>query len=223
MAKLLSIQIGMPVSYPANAESPLASKPWTTGFFKTSTSQIVTIGREGIDGDGQADLANHGGPDKAICVYPAEHFSYWRIFLNDGQMDAGGFGENFTTEGLEESQICIGDRFQIGSAIVEVSQPRQPCWKLARRWDCKALTPEVQRTGKTGWYFRVIQPGEARAGETFEPVAGGPVSSEWTIADANKVMHGRDTTKQKIQDLVSVAALSESWKEQLSKRLQGGD
>ena len=138
-------------------------------------------------------------------------------------MDAGGFGENFTTDGLDESQICIGDRFQIGSAIVEVSQPRQPFWKLARRWDCKALTPEVQRTGKTGWYFRVTQPGEARAGETFQPVADGPVSSEWTIADANKVMHGRDTPKPKIQELVSVAALSESWKEQLSKRLQGGD
>ena len=219
MAKLLSIQTGVPTSYPANAESPLGSIPWTTGFYKTPTSQIVSIGLEGIDGDGQADLANHGGPDKAICVYASEHFSYWRVFLKNDQMDAGGFGENFTTEGLEETQICIGDRFQIGSAIVEVSQPRQPCWKLARRWDCKALTPEVQRTGKTGWYLRVIQPGEARAGETFQPVADGPVSSEWTIAAANKVMHEAETPKKRIQELVSVTALSQSWKEQLSKRL----
>ncbi len=216
MAKLLSIQTGMPASYPANAESPLSSKPWTTGFFKTSTSQIVTIGREGIDGDGQADLASHGGPDKAICVYAAEHFSYWRVFLNNGQMGAGGFGENFTTEGIEESQICIGDRFQIGSAIVEVSQPRQPCWKLARRWDCKALTPEVQRTGKTGWYFRVIQPGEARAGESLDPVSDG---SQWTIASANEVMYGQSVPRERTQELVSVTALSESWKEQLGKRL----
>jgi len=219
MAKLLSIQTGMPTSYPANAESPLGSKPWTTGFFKAPTSQIVSIGLEGIDGDGQADSVNHGGPDKAICVYASEHFSYWRVFLKNDLMDAGGFGENFTTEGIDESQICIGDRFQIGSAIVEVSQPRQPCWKLARRWDCKALTPEVQRTGKTGWYLRVIQPGEARAGETFQPVADGPASSEWTIAAANKVMYEPETPKKRIQELVSVAALSESWKEQLSKRL----
>lgn len=216
MAKLLSIQIGIPTSYPADLERPLASKPWTTGFFKTSTSQIVTIGRDGIEGDGQADLTNHGGPDKAICVYAAEHFSYWRVFLNNERMDAGGFGENFTTEGLDESQVCIGDRFLIGSAIVEVSQPRQPCWKLARRWDCKALTPEVQSTGKTGWYFRVIQPGVARAGESFELVDDG---SEWTIAAANRVMYEPDTPLPKVQELISVATLSQSWKEQLTKRL----
>ena len=219
MAKLLSIQTGMPTFHPANVESPLASKPWITGFFKTTTSQIVAIKRGGIDGDGQADLTNHGGPDKAICAYAAEHFSYWRAFLSNQQMDAGGFGENFTTEGLDESQVCIGDRFQIGTAIVQVSQPRQPCWKLARRWDCKALTPEVQRTGRTGWYFRVTQSGEARAGETFQPVVDGPISSEWTIADANRVMYERDTPHAKVQELISVAALSQSWKEQLSQRL----
>ena len=134
-------------------------------------------------------------------------------------MDAGGFGENFTTEGLNEAQVCIGDRFQIGSAIVEVSQPRQPCWKLARRWDRKTLTVEVQRTGRTGWYFRVIQPGKARAGQAFEFVDAGSGSSKWTIADANQVMYERDVPKSKIEELVSVAALSDSWKEQLRKRL----
>ncbi len=219
MAKLLSIQTGMPAFYPADEKSSLGSKPWLTGFFKSPTADTVTIGSGGIEGDGQADLISHGGPDKAICVYASEHFSFWRDFLNNQLIDAGGFGENFTTAGLLEHQVCIGERFQIGSAIVEISQPRQPCWKLARRWDCKTLTPEVQRTGKTGWYFRVVQPGEARAGETFQPVADRPVSSEWTIAAANKVMYGRDTPKPKIQALVSVEALSESWKTQLNKRL----
>ena len=219
MGRLLSIQTGLPTAYPANKQSALASKPWLTGFYKTQTSDTITIRHDGIEGDGQADLINHGGPDKAICVYASEHFDFWRAFLNNEQLEAGAFGENFTTVGFLEEDICIGDRFAIGSAIVEVSQPRQPCWKLARRWECKTLTPEVRRTGKTGWYFRVIQPGEARAGETFQPVADRPVSSEWTIAAANKVMYGRDTPKPKVQALVSVVALSESWKEQLSKRL----
>lgn len=89
MAKLLSIQTGLPAFYPADEQSSLGSKPWLTGFFKTPTSDTVTIGYEGITGDGQADLANHGGPDKAICVYASEHFSFWRSFLNNEQMDAG--------------------------------------------------------------------------------------------------------------------------------------
>lgn len=219
MAKLLSIQTGMPAAYPANKQSSLGSKPWLTGFFKTPTADTVAIGHDGIEGDGQADLSNHGGPDKAICAYPSEHFGFWRSFLKNEQMDAGGFGENFTTEGLLESQVCIGDRFQIGSAVVEVSQPRQPCWKLARRWDCKTLTPEVQRTGKTGWYFRVIQPGEARAGEPITSVGAGSESSQWTINDANEVMYGKSIPRKTIQELASVTALSESWKDELSRRL----
>ena len=219
MAKLLSIQIGKPTLHPANEQSSLGSKPWLTGFFKTPTAATVTIGRTGIEGDGQADLTNHGGPDKAICVYASEHFGYWRTFVEKGEIDAGAFGENFTTEGLIEDQVCIGDRFQIGSAIVEVSQPRQPCWKLARRWDCKALTPEVQRTGKTGWYFRVIQQGEARAGEMIIPVADGPESSTWTIANANEVMYDRAIPHDRMQALISVQTLSLSWKNELSKRL----
>jgi len=155
----------------------------------------------------------------AICVYPSEHFDFWRAFLENEQLDAGGFGENFTTAGLLEEQVCIGDRFEIGSAIVEVSQPRKPCWKLARRWDCKTLTPEVQRTGKTGWYFRVIQPGEARAGESINRSQDARASSGWTIADANTVMFGKSTPSERIEELASVAALSESWKNELSGRL----
>jgi MOSC domain-containing protein YiiM len=219
MAKLLSIQIGMPTFYPAEPENRLRSKSWTTGFFKTPTSKMVELGDSGIEGDGQADLKNHGGVDKAICVYAHEHFGFWRGFLKDDQVNCGAFGENFTTEGLLETQICIGDRFRIGSAIVEVSQPRQPCWKLSRRWGCKTLSHKVRLTGKTGWYLRVIRPGETKAGETFDPIVNGRASSGWTVADANKVMYAADASRSDIQKLVSVVALSQSWKQQLSERL----
>ncbi len=219
MGRLLSIQTGLPTAYPANKQSALASKPWLTGFYKTQTSDTITIRHDGIEGDGQADLINHGGPDKAICVYASEHFDFWRAFLNNEQLEAGAFGENFTTVGFLEEDICIGDRFAIGSAIVEVSQPRQPCWKLARRWECKTLTPEVRRTGKTGWYFRVIQPGEARAGQSITSVADGLAPCEWTIADANSVMYGQSISPERTASLASVAALSQSWKNELSGRL----
>jgi MOSC domain-containing protein YiiM len=219
MGTLLSIQIGMPKFFPSSDQSRLASKPWLTGFFKTQTAETVSITIDGIDGDGQADLANHGGPDKAICVYPSEHFDFWRNFLNGDQLGGGGFGENFTTAGLLEETVCIGDRYRIGSAVVEVSQPRQPCWKLARRWDHKTLSVEVQRTGKTGWYFRVIESGEARAGESITPINGRSAPLGWSIANANEVMYGKTIPREKIRELASVPALSESWKNELNSRL----
>ncbi len=219
MAQLISIQTGKPAFYPPVENSALASKPWLTGFFKTPVSTPVQIDVEGIAGDGQADLISHGGPDKAICVYASEHFPFWRTFLENDRMDAGGFGENFTTEGLLEDNVHIGDRFRIGSTIVEVSQPRQPCWKLARRWDRKTLTPEVQRTGKTGWYFRVIQPGKARAGESIEHVEARQTGSQWSIARANVVMYDPTVEREEIEQLVAVEALSASWREQLARRL----
>lgn len=219
MANLISIQIGEPEFYPANAQSSLASKPWLTGFFKTPVTGSVQIGPTGIQGDGQADLISHGGEDKAICAYPSEHFEYWNTFLDhtDEKVHAGGFGENFTTAGLHEDDICIGDQFRVGTVIVEVSQPRQPCWKLARRWDRKSMTPEVQRTGKTGWYFRVIEPGQAAAGMPLEKLDS--TSSDWTITAANQIMHGSPSPEQ-IKQFVSLPTLSSDWRNNLSARIQ---
>ena len=127
MPTLASIQIGRPQSLPADASQPLSNKPWRTAFYKTPIDGRVDVGLTGIEGDGQADLKHHGGVDKAICVYSVEHFEHWRSHLNREEFGAGGFGENFSVAGIEESDVAIGDRWQIGTVTFEISQPRQPC------------------------------------------------------------------------------------------------
>ena len=107
-------------------------KAWESGIFKDPVTSPLWLSYGGLRGDGQADRKHHGGPDKAVCAYCAQHYEYWQRQAQLGAMGFGGFGENLTLGGADETQLCIGDRFELGEAVVEVSQPRQPCWKLAR-------------------------------------------------------------------------------------------
>ena len=136
---------------------------------KRPLAGAVRIGKPGINGDEQGDTRVHGGPDKAVHHYPFEHYATWRAELGDLPVLAapGAFGENISTCGLTEADVCLGDRFELGTAVLEVSQGRQPCWKLNDRFDVKDMARRVQATGRTGWYYRVPQPGEARAGDTL--------------------------------------------------------
>ena len=119
----------------------------------------VFVGRTNLVGDGQADLENHGGIDKAVLAYSADHYPKWRRELSLPDMPYGAFGENLTISGLSEESVCIGDTLRIGTVTFEVSQPRQPCWKLARRWRMHELTGLVVRNGRSGWYLRVLEEG----------------------------------------------------------------
>jgi MOSC domain-containing protein YiiM len=178
--KVISIQVGKPRAIEAE-------NPWTTGFVKTATTGPLWLATTNLDGDGQADLVHHGGPHKAVCVYPAAHYPWWRQTLGKPDLIYGDFGENFTIDGLTESDICIGDVWTIGEATVQVSQPRQPCWKLARRWDIKTLALQVQHTGRTGWYFRVLVEGLVQRGMSIKLIER--PNPQWTIAAANQLMH----------------------------------
>ena len=129
--RLSSIQIGLPRTWGDPEKTSLFEKQWTTGFFKSPVSGPVEIRRNGIDGDGQADLSVHGGPDKAICCYPTVHFPFWKTTIGL-EMSPGAFGENFTLDQATEDDVCIGDIFETSGVVFQVSQPRQPCWKLAR-------------------------------------------------------------------------------------------
>ena len=193
-------------------------REWTTGFFKepvTDPKQVTTLG---IEGDAQGDLVNHGGPDKAINAYPSEHYTLWQHTLHL-TLPAGAFGENFTTTGLTESQICVGDVFQCGDIRLQVSQPRQPCWKLARRWRIKDLAAQVERTGHTGWYFRVLRGGTVQTGMKLELVHR--TAPEWTITAANEVMHHRKQDTAAALALSQCPGLSASWQASLARRAQG--
>ncbi len=214
MMRLASIQVGLPRTVDA------AGKPWETGFFKELVVGPVWLGRTNLVGDGQADLRNHGGPDKAVNVYAAEHYPVWSADLGLPEFPAGGFGENFTVLDALEADVCVGDVYDIGGARVQVSQPRQPCWKLARRWGIKDLALRVQQTMRTGWYFRVLREGEVAAGLPLTLV--GRPHPEWTVAAANAVMHHDKGNLAAAAALAACPALSASWRGTLSRRAATG-
>lgn len=218
--RLHSLQIGLPRTLGSETATDPMDKVWTTGFFKKTVSGPVWLGTTNLVGDGQADLQNHGGVDKAVNVYPLEHYSYWASDLMRDDLPPGAFGENFTTQGLLEAEVCIGDTFELGEAIVQVSQPRQPCWKLARRWRIKDLALRVQQTGRTGWYFRVLKEGRVQTGDLFRQLDR--LQSEWTIAAANDVMHHHKHDLAAAASLAACPALSVSWHKSLTKRVASG-
>ena len=214
--RLVSIQIGEPqqLGDPGMVDAP--GGPWISGIFKCPVASAVFVGSTGIRGDGQADTVAHGGPDKAVCVYSGDHFEAWRSRPELAAMAPGGFGENFTLSGADEDDVCIGDVWRIGPLLTEVSQPRQPCWKLARKWRLREFADEVARSGRTGWYLRVLEEGWVEAAAVLHLVDR-PFPA-WTVTAANAVMHGRPRDLEGGARLAALPALAASWRATLAKR-----
>ncbi len=215
MASLRSLNVGLP--------APLAyrGKEVQTGFVKRPIQGEIHLYHTGLAGDGQADLKVHGGPEKAVCVYPSEHYPYWEERLGHG-LPTAAFGENFSMEGMTESGVCVGDVFQVGDrgTMVQVSQPRQPCYKLAARHGEKRLALWVQQTGLTGFYFRVLEEGEVAAGDAVRLVERPAPAA--TVAEANRVMHHDKGDLESAERLLAVRELSSSWRRTFEERLAGG-
>jgi MOSC domain-containing protein YiiM len=217
-AVLESVQIGEVRSYGSEDAANVHDKPWTTGFFKIPVANPVYVSLSNLDGDGQADLINHGGLDKAVLAYSADHYPKWRKELQLPEMPYGAFGENLTISGLNEELVCIGDTFRIGPVKLQLSQPRQPCWKLARRWRMHELTGLVVRNGRTGWYFRVLEEGEVEAGMPVTLIDRS--NPEWTVARANRILHHMKTDLAATLELAYVPELAESWVDELQERAE---
>jgi MOSC domain-containing protein YiiM len=160
--KLISIQVGSP------REVDWRGRSVTTGIFKERIEGPVMLRTLNLDGDAQADLTVHGGLTKAVYAYPAEHYAYWRNELPDMDLPFGMFGENFTTEGLLEKEVNIGDRFRIGGAEVVVTEPRVPCYKLGIKFGRADILKRFLASRRTGFYFAVLREGEVRAGGSLE-------------------------------------------------------
>lgn len=217
---LQSIQVGQPSDYGTPGATDPMDRPWRTGFIKKPVLGPVFLGRINLEGDGQADRVHHGGPDKAVLCYGDSHYEGWRLELDLPEMGGGDFGENFTIQGLSESNVCIGDIWEVGEAKVQVTQPRQPCWKLARRWRIKDLALRVQRSGRTGWYLRVLNEGFVATGQPL--VLLDRSFPDWTIARANHLMHHDRHNRELAAALAEVDPLSASWKRTLSRRALDG-
>ena len=217
-AHLLSIQVARPQSYGSEDAIETHDKPWTTGFFKKPIEGKVFVGRTNVTGDGQADLKHHGGVDKAVLAYSADHYPAWRADLEMPELPFGAFGENLTIEGLTEETVCIGDVFAIGPVIFEVSQPRQPCWKLARRWRRNELVPMVIANGHTGWYLRVLYEGLIESGMSVSHLLR--PNPAWTVARANHILHHRKKDVGLTLELAAVPRLADAWVRELQERAE---
>ncbi len=215
--QIASIQIGLPQSLGVeDAPNPM-ERPWSTGFFKEPIKEAIWLGRTNLVGDGQADLNHHGGREKAVLAYSATHYPYWRKTLNLPDLPCGAFGENFTVVGQTEASVCVGDIYAVGDAWVQVSQPRQPCWKLSRRWQILDLARQVQAVGRTGWYFRVLQEGKVEPG--LELILRDRPYAQWTIERANSIMHHELNNREAAAGLANCSLLAPRWRQTLLRRV----
>lgn len=208
--EILSVNVGMPQTVEFDG------KELVTGIYKSPVSSPLHVSKTQLDGDGQADLVNHGGEDKALCVYCVEHYAYWKSAL-EKEMTYGAFGENLTVRGLLEEEVGIGDTYEIGDAVVQVSQPRQPCFKLAKRYDVVDLPVRVQDSGFTGYYFRVLQEGTIPVSPKVKLLAKDPAGV--TVAYANRIKYHDKDNVEGIRRILAVEALSGSWRQSFQKRL----
>ena len=209
--EIISVNIGKPslVDY--------IGKEIFTGIYKSPVQEPLYLTATNLVGDGQADLEFHGGVNKALCVYCEEHYPYWESKLNR-ELKHGAFGENLTVRGMLETDICIGDTYRFGEAIVQVSQPRQPCHKLAMRFDVADLPVQVTDTGYSGFYFRVLQEGVISERRSIELITKHP--ARVTIAYANQTKFHDKSNIEGIKSILAVEELSASWRESFKRRLQ---
>jgi MOSC domain-containing protein YiiM len=214
VSKIISVNVGLP------RDVVWHGRDVTTGIFKEPVVARVFLRKLDLDGDRQADLTVHGGEYKAVYCYPLEHYAYWKKELPGYDLKMGNFGENFTTEGLLEDAVHLGDRFSIGSAQVVVTQPRLPCYKLGIRFQSDAMVKRFLASKRSGFYFAVAREGEVGAGDEIKEVSRDP--NRVSISEINRLYFAntyKDADIAVVQRALQVAIFPESWKEDLRARL----
>ncbi len=203
MLIIKSLNIGLPKN------EFFFGKQYLTGICKVPVPGPLRLTTQGFEGDGVGDRKNHGGADKAVCVYSLDHYPYWSRELRITLPDAA-FGENFSVEGLREEDVRIGDIYRVGTAVVQVSQPRQPCGTLAARYGRPDFVKVVSDSGRTGFYFKVLTEGMVKAGEPL--ILTEPDPRAVTIPFANHLWYHDRKNRDGIEKVLSVPALSVSWR-----------
>lgn len=209
--KLLSLNVARP------RLAVYQGRTINTGIFKLPVSGPVSLRSLNLDGDRQADLSVHGGPFKAVYGYPAEHYPFWRDQLPGMDLPWGMFGENFTTEGLFEADLRIGDRLQIGSAILVVRQPRMPCYKLAAKFQRDDILERFLQSGRSGFYFSVEQEGVVQSGDSLELLSHDPQAI--SIAEMNRLFAIDKYNRPLLEKAIATPALPDDWRDYLAQRL----
>ncbi|MBK1705011.1 MOSC domain-containing protein [Halochromatium glycolicum] len=204
----------------AGRTRPLGDKGHVSAIDKQRTNGLVHVGPEGLEDDEQADRRHHGGRDKALHAYPLTHYPSWAAELPQ-QADRfvpGGFGENFVVDGITEQDLCLGDRFQIGPVLVELSQSRQPCWKLNLRFNRPDMARRVQSTGRTGWYFRVLRTGDIQAGCTAELVDR--PNPDWPLTRVADLLYQSTNDSEALAEFARLPELPDNWRRLVDRRIR---
>jgi MOSC domain-containing protein YiiM len=209
--KLISVNVGLPRLLSWQGAT------FKTGIFKNPVQGKVMLRATNLDGDRQADLTVHGGPNKAVYAYPSEHYLAWQEELPDGERGWGAFGENFTTERLLESKVCVGDRFEIGDAVLRVTTPRLPCFKLAAKFQREDIIKRFVKNGRCGFYFSVIREGEVAAGDEIKLI--GSETATLTIAEVNELYTSATPDRATLERSLDVQFLPQSWRDRFRARL----
>ena len=210
--KLVSVNVGLPRVVMSNGE------PVSTGIFKEPVAGRVMLRTLNLDGDRQADLSVHGGPSKAVYVYPSEHYDYWKHELPEMKLPWGMFGENFTSAGVFESELNIGDKFRVGSAVVMVTEPRMPCYKLGIKFNRPDIIKRFLASERTGFYFAVLQESEVGVGDPIELIEGSKNSVR--VTDIALLYTREKHNVGLLRRAIEVEALPESWKSYFQHRLE---
>src|SRR5215470_3698178 len=212
MGRLLSVNIGLP--------RDIAWKGRTvhTAIWKNPVLGRCRVHRLNLEGDGQGDLAGHGGEQRAVFVYQIESYRYWQEHLKRTDFVHGQFGENFTTEGLLDDSVCIGDRYRIGSALFEVTQPRVTCYRVGIRMNEPRMAALLTSSGRPGFYLRVLQPGEVGAGDDIVKV--GEATERMSVAEINALLYSSDHPRDRLERALRIDALSPGWRSSFEALLQ---
>ena len=210
--KIVSLNVGLPKLVIHNGE------PVSTGIFKEPVTGPVVLRTLNLEGDRQSDLSVHGGPYKAVYGYPSEHYDYWKHELPDTELPWGMFGENFTTTGLYESELGIGDKFRVGSAVLRVTQPRMPCYKLGIRFGRSDILRRFLASGRTGFYFAVAQEGTVAAGDEIELLERN--NDALKISDITRLYVEEKHNVDLLRRAVSLDALPQSWRDYFQRELE---
>ncbi|MCK5709143.1 MAG: MOSC domain-containing protein [Deltaproteobacteria bacterium] len=211
MGRLLSVNVSLP------KEIIHKGKKISSGIFKEPVKGRIKVNSLNLEGDGQADLLAHGGNFRAVYVYSYDNYAYWEKELNRDDFKYGQFGENFTVEGMSDDEIHVGDRFKIGSALFEVTQPRVPCYKLAIKMGEEGFYNQILSSGRLGFYFRVIEEGDVGAGDIIEKVSED--TQEMTINEVNSLLYFNKDDFNGIEKAIKIKALSPGWKTSFEDRL----
>ncbi len=218
MAKIISLQVGCAKTYGDAQSKDFLDKEWRSASFKEVSSKPLFAHFMGLDGDEVADTLHHGGIDKAIFANSYENYAHWASFLGVEHLPFGALAENLTITGLHERSVMLGEVHQIGTAILQVSQPRKPCWKISRRWNHIAFTNEIFTSGLTGWYYKVLQEGLISSGDEVTVVS--QKSAQISISEANEAFREPENYKPVLEAILDIPSLADSYKESIVKRLK---